>query len=187
MCYDQGKYRCPLCPLVFNTMSMRREHHNKVHSTDETLKCKHCGKRCRHMTDLLRHQKTHEDGEFQCKYCPKKLKSEEYLIAHERYHTGEKPFKCSMCTNAFVNKDRLRQHMRGVHNIVGVKGGKPGWKRKNKWYVINIWNTHNTYNITHRMILVTTMSHCTDTLKLNSYVKQGLVRNLSPPAYSDTS
>ena len=43
VCYDQGNYKCPLCPLAFNTQLKQREHHNKVHSTDEHFKCKYCG------------------------------------------------------------------------------------------------------------------------------------------------
>ena len=53
-------------------------------------------------------------------------------MAHERYHTGDKPFRCSHCENAFVSKDRLANHMKGVHKIIGPKGGKPGWQRKQK-------------------------------------------------------
>lgn len=138
-CYDQGKYKCPLCSLVFNTRAQQRKHHNKVHSTDENLECKYCKRRFGNIAYLLQHQRTHEDSKFECKYCQKKMKTQESLIAHERYHTGEKPFKCSMCTNAFVTKERLQQHMAGVHKVVGPKGRKPGWKRKQDKIETSSW------------------------------------------------
>ena len=78
------------------------------------------------------HELTHENAQFQCRFCPKKLKTEKYLKLHEMYHTGEKPFKCNMCENEFVSKQRLLQHKVGTHNIRGPKGRKPGWKRKEK-------------------------------------------------------
>ena len=69
---------------------------------------------------------------FTCSHCPKVLKRAISLEAHERYHTGEKPFKCSLCENSFVNKGRLSAHLRGAHKIPGPQGGKTGWYRKEK-------------------------------------------------------
>lgn len=34
------------------------------------------------------------------------------LLRHERYkHTHEKPFKCSICDNAYVEYNKLKYHM----------------------------------------------------------------------------
>ena len=130
ICYDDGNYPCPLCPLVFNKNVLLTAHHMKVHSTDEKYQCKQCSYRSGILAHLKSHEKTHVEDRFQCKFCPKKLKTKKYLLYHERQHTGEKPFKCSMCTNAFVCRNGLRQHMSGVHHVVGQRGGTPGWKRK---------------------------------------------------------
>ena len=94
--------------------------------------CKFCGKRLGSVTKVKNHERAHQEPQFQCSACPKRLKSEEALIEHERQHTGEKPFKCSTCGAGFVSKKSLRQHLQGVHKIVGPKGGKTGWSGKNK-------------------------------------------------------
>ena len=84
------------------------------------------------MHGLKNHKQTHEDSVFQCKYCPKKLKNAKNLKFHERYHTGEKPFTCSICGNGYVSKGKLQQHQSGVHKITGPQGRAPGWKRSKK-------------------------------------------------------
>ena len=78
------------------------------------------------------HEKVHEEPKFECSFCKKRVKTKETLEAHERYHTGEKPFKCEHCGNGYVNNKALRQHMAGAHKIVGVNGGRAGWKTKQK-------------------------------------------------------
>ena len=110
------------------------------HAADKRFQCKHCTFRSGNLAHLRTHEETHEDFKFQCKYCLKKLRHKHTLTAHERQHTGEKPFKCSFCENAFTSKSGLRQHMSGAHKVEGPKGGKRGWihGRKQKWFIINI-------------------------------------------------
>ena len=74
----------------------------------------------------------HYEAKFECKFCKKALKTQIALEAHERYHTGEKPFNCEHCGNGYVSMNALRQHLAGVHKIVGVNGRKVGWKNKQK-------------------------------------------------------
>ena len=125
--HEKARFPCQSCPMTFDTENKRRCHEKSVHSTDERFQCKKCDYRSGSLGDLKVHEESHGDCKYQCKYCPKKLRKEISLIAHERQHTGEKPFKCSMCENAFTSKNGLRQHMNGTHKIVGPRGGKPGW------------------------------------------------------------
>ena len=130
--HDKITYPCSQCTMVLDTERKLTFHHNIAHSTDKDFECKHCGKRFGYVSRAREHELTHENAQFQCRFCPKKLKTEKYLKLHEMYHTGEKPFKCSMCENEFVSKNRLLQHKVGAHNIRGPNGRKPGWKRKEK-------------------------------------------------------
>merc|ERR1712117_373895 len=118
--------------MKFKTYSTLRSHVKVVHSSDENLKCKHCGKKFRCESSRKSHEAFHEDPKFQCRHCPKKLKTLKNLVSHERYHTGEKPFKCSHCDSGFVRLSGLQQHMKGVHKIEGPQGGKTGWNNSKK-------------------------------------------------------
>ena len=129
---ESYKLPCPSCGLVFDTKTKLNEHERAAHSTDEKYQCKVCGKRYGNTNSLKAHVSTHDDCRFQCKYCPRKLKTALNLKFHERYHTGEKPFTCSVCGNGYVSKVKLQQHQAGVHKIAGPQGRVTGWKRKKK-------------------------------------------------------
>ena len=128
--HENFTYQCPECPMTFKTDMQSRTHRMVAHT--DMYKCKYCGKCCPTPQKLKVHEMYHMDAQFQCRHCDKKLKTEESLLAHERIHTGEKPFSCKICTASFTNSSGLRQHMRGVHKIAGIKGGKVGWTRKEK-------------------------------------------------------
>ena len=130
--HENLTYPCPECPETFKTLALRRKHRNIAHSTEDKFLCKECGKRFGDVTGLQNHRKVHAEAQFQCRHCEKRLKSETALLAHERMHTGEKPFACKMCSACFTSSGRLSQHMKGVHQIAGKRGGKTGWWKKEK-------------------------------------------------------
>ena len=50
-----------------------------------------------------------------CQVCGKGYSSNETLKRHLKIHTGEKPFKCSVCEKAFNRKESWRYHELYAH------------------------------------------------------------------------
>jgi len=53
--------------------------------------------------------------EISCDICDKKLSSKSTLKNHRMLHTGERPFSCDQCAEAFVRKPQLASHMTRAH------------------------------------------------------------------------
>ena len=50
-----------------------------------------------------------------CPECPKSFYTKQELAAHIRTHTGEKPFKCTICSKYFGRIYHQKRHMETVH------------------------------------------------------------------------
>ena len=47
-----------------------------------------------------------------CEFCQKTFVTKLALTLHVRTHTGEKPYKCKNCDQAFAQQDQLWRHTR---------------------------------------------------------------------------
>ncbi|KAI5646318.1 zinc-finger double domain-containing protein [Phthorimaea operculella] len=72
-----------------------------------------------------------DEAVHSCEFCGKKFRYEGNLIVHRRSHTGEKPYKCTECDEAFEKASKLKRHMK-VHRPAdantedGDSGGDSG-------------------------------------------------------------
>ncbi|XP_022688915.1 uncharacterized protein LOC111260433 [Varroa jacobsoni] len=52
-----------------------------------------------------------------CKYCPYTSPQRGHMTCHVRTHTGEKPFKCTLCGKSFSQKSILTRHLKLTHKM----------------------------------------------------------------------
>lgn len=55
---------------------------------------------------------TSDDSVHSCEFCGKKFRFQSNLIVHKRAHTGEKPYKCTVCDHACAQSSKLKRHMK---------------------------------------------------------------------------
>ncbi|KAH3897458.1 hypothetical protein DPMN_021646 [Dreissena polymorpha] len=59
-----------------------------------------------------------DDRRWDCDLCGKQFKFNSLLVRHRRSHTGERPYKCSVCGRAFRQGPHLKYHLITCHNVV---------------------------------------------------------------------
>lgn len=55
---------------------------------------------------------TSADAVHSCEYCGKKFRFQNNLEVHRRTHTGELPYKCTVCDQAYAGSSKLKRHMK---------------------------------------------------------------------------
>ena len=69
-------------------------------------------------TGVWVNQPTFKKRNDMCEYCGKVFKNCSNLTVHRRSHTGEKPYKCRLCSYACAQSSKLTRHMK-THRRVG--------------------------------------------------------------------
>lgn len=114
---EKPVFQCELCPTTCGRKTDLRIHVQKLHSSDEPLKCKRCDNEFPDRYSYKLHTKTHEGEKcYRCELCAYASISARHLESHMLIHTDQKPFKCQFCDQSFRQKQLLKRHENIYHN-----------------------------------------------------------------------
>ncbi|TRY80822.1 hypothetical protein TCAL_07495 [Tigriopus californicus] len=114
---DKPVFQCELCPTTCGRKTDLRLHVQKLHTAEQPMHCKMCGKSFPDRYTLKVHKKTHEGEKcFKCDLCPYSSISQRHLESHMLIHTDQKPFQCDQCDQSFRQKQLLKRHQNLYHN-----------------------------------------------------------------------
>ncbi|EFO96396.1 hypothetical protein CRE_14650 [Caenorhabditis remanei] len=142
-------FKCKICDKQFKWAYMLKEHASVVHSIQKTWECHVCHKNFVSRSELKQHKLLHKgerrfecgvchktfpraqalnvhkrlhsnEGQFECEVCGEKFNHQSNLCSHKLIHNDKAMFfECSICGKYVRHKNRIRDHIRSVHNMMG--------------------------------------------------------------------
>ncbi|XP_048000926.1 zinc finger protein 888-like [Leguminivora glycinivorella] len=109
---DDKPFKCDQCNYAGSHLHYLQGHMT-MHTNVISYKCSQCDFTCAKRDDLLNHKVIHPVSDtlpFKCDECGFATGREWSLRVHKTIHTGEKTYKCSLCSYTTVNNAHLALH-----------------------------------------------------------------------------
>lgn len=131
--HSENFFSCqrPNCKATFPTNSQLLRH-ERIHD-NQVFRCVFCPYVSTRPAHLIDHQRMHfETRDFSCGICHKAFKTASMLNEHVRlqHETDEAQTKCPLCER-IGHRRRIRSHLADKHKVKGMK-----WSRDQKQYVV---------------------------------------------------
>ena len=111
-------FKCEDCGEGF-TRKPTLTRHLQTHTNERPSKCEQCDYVTTFSHNLKRHIKTKHSDKLRwicgLSYCGREFNTMQGLEAHTKVHTGEKPFKCQLCSWEFTLCLQLSKHINQFH------------------------------------------------------------------------
>ncbi len=117
-------FPCPICQKVYETEARCDLHKKSVHSEDKVYHCTHarCDFMCTDKAEFDRHRRSHTgDKPYKCSICSKAFSNSQELTHHHSTVHPKISYKCSLCSKAFSTSQELTHHHSTVHSKVSYK------------------------------------------------------------------
>ncbi|KAK3860459.1 hypothetical protein Pcinc_033486 [Petrolisthes cinctipes] len=102
-------FRCPDCPISYNTHTKLFTHRSNLHPNLEERTCPNCHQVFEKRHQRNKHLKTKCSQRLTCSVCSRTLKNEYILSVHMLSHK-ERSHECSECGATFHRRTVLQQH-----------------------------------------------------------------------------
>ncbi len=113
--HSKVKMVCKVCGLEFEYRYMYRHHMDVIHQRRYNYKCTYCAFKCQTIGAMRSHLHIHPWQPHQCNRCGKSFDMPELLKKHILgVHQGSKRHACHLCDKLFLTPHKLKEHI-NVH------------------------------------------------------------------------